>query len=187
MDIFPIPVKFSGLNYKTKYLLPGDVYISKTPTIVKTVLGSCISVVFYCKRLKLGGISHAQLPKRRDSKCDTHCYDNCAVLCMQYSPDENDLKYVSCSTNFLYDQFCKEGAKPDEITVKLFGGSRVLKISSENYPVGLENIKTAKQVIKKMGLKIKSKKYGEETGMSLLFLSDTGKVFVKPQGKINEK
>jgi chemotaxis protein CheD len=46
------------------FLKPGALYISEKPAIVSTILGSCIAVTIFNKRLKVGGICHALLPKK---------------------------------------------------------------------------------------------------------------------------
>ena len=52
---------------KTIYVKLGELGVSKEPAVIKTVLGSCISVCVYDSRLKCGGLCHFNLPERSDA------------------------------------------------------------------------------------------------------------------------
>ncbi|HOP41774.1 MAG TPA: chemotaxis protein CheD, partial [Geobacteraceae bacterium] len=45
------------------FLKPGEMHFAVNPTIVTTVLGSCIAVTMYSKELHTGAICHAILPE----------------------------------------------------------------------------------------------------------------------------
>ena len=44
------------------YLYPGALFINKRAYYVTTILGSCVAVCIYDRRLKIGGINHYLLP-----------------------------------------------------------------------------------------------------------------------------
>jgi len=44
------------------YLKPGELYIGEKPTKVITVLGSCVSITLFSKRLNIGAICHGRCP-----------------------------------------------------------------------------------------------------------------------------
>ena len=46
------------------FLLPGDFYFGNEYRVIKTLLGSCVSITMWSKRLKLGGMCHYKLPRR---------------------------------------------------------------------------------------------------------------------------
>ena len=45
------------------YLQPGESYLARKPAIIRTILGSCVGVTFWCARLGVGALRHAQLPR----------------------------------------------------------------------------------------------------------------------------
>ena len=45
------------------YLQPGEVYLARSPTILKTVLGSCVGITFWVSRLGIGALCHGVLPR----------------------------------------------------------------------------------------------------------------------------
>src|ERR1700734_876469 len=44
------------------YLQPGESHLARNPTIIRTILGSCVGVTFWSARLGVGALCHAQLP-----------------------------------------------------------------------------------------------------------------------------
>jgi chemotaxis receptor (MCP) glutamine deamidase CheD len=166
-------------EYENVYLYPGELYIAERPTIVWTLLGSCIAVVFYHERLQLGAICHAQLPEERfrdgayRAPCSHPCYKK------NGAPDPSRFKYANCSIRYMYDQFVARGIPSSEITVKLFGGASVLEGVTDTINVGDENVRIARQVLHEYQLKLVRKDVGGRKGRTLYFYSDTGEVFMK--------
>lgn len=158
-------------------LNPGELYIAKEPRLFRTVLGSCIAVIFYCKRLKTGAICHAQLPEEKRSKYK--CSDFCPRPCDRNSPDSNEFKYVACSIRYVYECFHEMGISNDEIDVKLIGGANILSPVHIKKTLGEENINTAEKLLKKYKLKIINQDTGGNKGRALSFYSDTGEVLIK--------
>ena len=46
----------------------GEMLISEEPVCVSTILGSCVSVIIFSKKAKVGGITHFALPDRSFAK-----------------------------------------------------------------------------------------------------------------------
>lgn len=174
-------------EYHNVYLYPGELYIAEHPTIVWTLLGSCIAVILYHERLRLGAICHAQLPEERfrDGTCRapyTHpCYKK------NGAPDPSQFKYATCSIRYMYDQFVARGISSNEITVKLFGGASVLENVPDTINVGEENVRVARQVLQEYDLKLVRKDVGGQRGRTLYFYSDTGEVFMKKHRSNEER
>jgi len=147
------------------YLGPCEVCISSKPTVVSTVLGSCVAVTMYCKRYMTGGICHAMLPVRHS--------------------DGNPLRYVDSAILYMTDKFLSMGIKRDEIEVKLFGGGNVIYCSDENNTIGCKNVGTALNVIARENLRLTVSDVNGNEGRKLLFHTHTGDVFMKRIG-INE-
>ena len=45
------------------YLSPGEMVLAREPTILATILGSCIGITFWCARLGVGALCHSILPR----------------------------------------------------------------------------------------------------------------------------
>ena len=63
------------MNIKNMVILGwGDIAVEKSPIKIKTELGSCVAVIFYDKKKKIGGMTHIIQPKSK-GKCDTRFAD----------------------------------------------------------------------------------------------------------------
>lgn len=168
--------------YEThKFLYGGEMLFEKTPTLIWTVLGSCLAICFHNERMKIGAIVHAQLPGRNRRSKNNKCSERCPVKCLQEASDDSAYKYVECSINNLLQKFNNEGIKSFEINVKIFGGSSMLRSSNPSslISIGEQNIDMALQRLEEYGLNLTSQNIGGTRGRKLYFLTDTGEVFLK--------
>ena len=143
------------------FLLPGKIIVSHNPVIVSTLLGSCVAVTMYCREARVGAICHAMLP---------------------HSQGEGDsLLYVDVAVRQLYRKV-REHDPTADLTVKLFGGARVLACVEQRegrLTVGEQNIAAAERVLGDLGLSIAGADVGGNFGRKLFFSMKTGQVYLK--------
>ena len=143
------------------YLKPGELYAASQPSLVETVLGSCVSVSLYCPKRHVGTICHAMLP----------------------SGNTTDYKYVDVAINHMVQVMQQNDIVISTLVAKLFGGSDMFDTARDaelaQFAVGAENIKMAHAVLKHHHIDIKKSDIGGIYGRKLLFFSETGQVFVK--------
>lgn len=147
------------------YLQPGELTVAEDPTVVSTVLGSCVSVTLHSPRRGFGAICHAMLP---------------------FGGAESDFRYVDWSLGYMLKCFDRFGIGRREISVKLFGGADMFEtrgIPSRTLTVGQQNIGAALDLLKKEGLKPIARDVGGMQGRKLFFYPHTGEVFVKRLAK----
>lgn len=154
-----------GHDLDKVYLKPGELYIGEEPTQVITVLGSCVSVTLFSRRLRIGAICHGTLP---------HCRkrSGCVALC------EEAFKFVDCSVHYMLAKFKSYGIADSEIEVKLFGGADTLSSKKEN-TIGSMNVKMALEIIRQVNLRIIAADVGDSFGRKIIFLTHTGDVYLK--------
>lgn len=143
------------------YLRPGELVIAEEPTIITTVLGSCISVVLFSPRLQIGAICHATMPSGKE---------------------ENPSKYADQAVLYLVDEFQRRGIKRQETVVKLFGGADMFTLqdaASKEKSVGALNVSVALKTLSQVGYDPRVTDVGGELGRKLVFRSHTGEVFRK--------
>ncbi len=146
------------------YLLPGKVYIAKEPMLVTTVLGSCVSVTMFARRIKTGAICHARLPHGRGT--------------------DAAFNYVDGAIIFMVKRLEAMGVKRGELEVKLFGGADVLdRTNGSGKSIGRRNIETALKVIDEAGLRLSAHAVGGIAGRKVRFQTSTGKVLWTPVGR----
>ncbi|MBU0971145.1 MAG: chemotaxis protein CheD [Proteobacteria bacterium] len=157
------------------HLNPGELYIAETPTLIKTILGSCISMIFYCDRLGISGITHAQLPGKSNTD---RCYDHCPAPCGSKDQSQEAFKYVTSSTQYMLNQFKAKKIMPHEIEIKLFGGANVLKAIHSLKTVGEKNITASLDIIEQYRLRLTAEDTGGNRGRTLYLFSHSGEVRV---------
>src|SRR3569623_1674407 len=86
-------------------LQPGDFYFGGRDTRVRTFLGSCVSIVMWHERLRIGGMCHYLLPSRRGA-----------------AEDGLDGRYADEAMEMFMRAICAAGTRPVEYHVKIFGG-----------------------------------------------------------------
>ena len=144
------------------YLKPGELYLGEQPTVVTTVLGSCVSLIFFHLPQRLGAICHALLPTD--------------------AQQENSFRFVDCAFFWMLQQFQTRGIPASQIQVKLFGGADVLEYyQGQGHPVtvGQQNIRQAKELLQANGLLVQASNLGGTWGRKIFFATHTGEVLMQ--------
>ncbi|MRR05793.1 MAG: chemotaxis protein CheD [Deltaproteobacteria bacterium] len=144
------------------YLKPGEFHFAVRPTIVSTVLGSCVSVTMHNPERTMGAICHAVLPD-------------------ELNPGE-PYRYVDSAIAAMLRLFDRYRINRRDIQVKLFGGSDILPHGENGYrymTVGQQNILRANQIIEQEQLHIIASDVGGTRGRKLLFHTHTGEIYLQ--------
>jgi chemotaxis protein CheD len=146
------------------YLHPGEVHLARTPTILKTLLGSCVGATIWDPRAGLGALCHGVLPRSP----------------RQVSPTEG-YRYVDFAIRDLLRRFESLGARRSELQVKLFGGADVLPVGKGNAKptVGRQNLETALEVLREEKLQAIASDLGGTLGRAIQFHTGTGEVSLR--------
>ena len=100
----------------------GGFHASTKPTVIDTLLGSCVAVCLYDHVAPVGGMNHILLP----GKADLRHFDNVA-------------RYAINAMELLINRILNLGGKRQNLTAKVFGGAHVLPTISEENGVGAKN------------------------------------------------
>jgi chemotaxis protein CheD len=158
------------VNLPNIYLKPGELYFSKTPALVTTVLGSCISLTMVSHKLKVGAIIHALLPV---------CSDRNSGM-----PKKDPFNYVDCSVTYILSEFEKLGIKPGNIEAKLFGGSNMFSETNKRQDtIGSQNIKMAVSIVEKKGINLVKIDVGGIQSRKIIFHTSSGDVWLRRLNK----
>jgi chemotaxis protein CheD len=144
------------------YLKAGELYVSRQPALVSTVLGSCVSVILHVPSAALGGICHAMLPE---------------------SGRESDgFLYVDRAVTHIYQRLIALCGHGTEMEAKLFGGAEVLNPGDRAdslESVGHRNIRAAHRIITDLGLRITGSDTGGVRGRKIFYYTQSGEVFLR--------
>jgi chemotaxis protein CheD len=149
-------------------LQPGELYLSREPAILRTILGSCVAVTFWSARMGAGAMCHGILPK-------------CPLVLPPGSSLAEGHRYVDFSIRYLVQQFEVLGANRYELAVKVFGGADVLPIAirrGARPTVGAQNCRAAVETLADEGLTVCASDLGGVRGRRIHFHTGTGEVLV---------
>lgn len=147
------------------YLSPGEFALARSPTILATILGSCVGITFWCARVGVGGLCHSILPR-----CPRPPEENV--------PPNIGYRYVDFCVRSLASQFDLLGAARTEVEVKVFGGADVAPIdrAAMRPSVGRLNSEAAVRLLTNEGYVVLASSVGSRYGCKIRFNTGTGEV-----------
>ncbi len=151
---------------KTFFLNVSELHITDENKIIKTILGSCVSVIFFIPRLKLSAVCHARLPQGKclPTKRNGFCHTDSSIL-------------------YMIDELKKRGAKEHEFIVKAFGGAQLIYHGSKQklttQSIGQKNTAMVKKVLANQGLQLTSYEFGGNSGRKLIYRTHKNEVIIK--------
>jgi len=158
------------------YVQPGESHLVSQPSILRTVLGSCVGVVFLVPRLGIGALCHPMLPICPPGKR--------AKLSVRAGR-----RYVDYAIREMASQLDALGAERSEAVVKLFGGGDVLTAidGSRRPTVGKLNSEAAFKTLEEEGFSVCACRLGGDTGVHLEFSTASGEVLVRPLSSVSTR
>lgn len=151
-------------------LNPGELIVTDKEAVIKTILGSCLTVTFFSPRVKLAAMCHGMLPLAKvDERFGLSGF--------------HGFKYVDYSIEYMVNRFLRTGVRPQEVEVKVFGGSDMFDMTSKTKAtIGEQNIAAALTLLEQEGFTISKRDIGGRRGRKLFFVAHTGEVFLKRLG-----
>ena len=154
----------------TVFLKQGEYYISdRGPALVRTILGSCVTVTMHSPTFLVGAITHSLLPYPLPGTK------------VQYG---HHGRFVDSSVRLVFERMLALGVKKNDLEVKVFGGGKMLTSLTGNdagkeINIGRRNVETALKVIQELGLSIAATDVGGTWGRKLMYYPHRGDVWVK--------
>jgi chemotaxis protein CheD len=150
------------------YVQPGESRLVREPTILRTLLGSCVGIAFRIPRLGVAALCHPMLPR---------CPARPATILSRSA----NCRYVDFAIRDLAQHFNQLGVRCDEVEVKLFGGGDVLLTGNDaaRPTVGRLNIEAAMKVLEEEGFAVSASSLGGKRGVNIRFNTQTGEVLLQ--------
>jgi chemotaxis protein CheD len=149
----------------TVKVLPGEFYVSTQEEMISTVLGSCVSACVRDAERRIGGMNHFMLPEPMGVERN----DWSAAV-------GRAARYGSDAMEQLINAVLKAGGRREALTVKIFGGGRVLAQMTD---VGQRNIAFVKRYLETEGLPVVAADVGDIYPRQLQFFPASGRVRVR--------
>jgi len=146
------------------YVQPGELHLVRGPSILRTVLGSCVGVTFWNQRLAIGALCHPMLPR-----CPAE-ERGMSVAALR--------RYVDAAIREVAQKLDSLGADRRETEVKVFGGADVLRVehAAGRLTVGRLNADRALQILAEERYAVVAQRLGGRQGMHIDFLTTNGEV-----------
>jgi len=148
------------VNEVTIYI--GDVFASQTPTVVRTVLGSCIAACLRDPRTGIAGMNHFMLPAHPSG-----------------DGEETPTRYGVQAMELLIGKIQRLGGERGRLEAKIFGGGHVLQIGDSPDSVPQRNMRFIQEFLRTEGIPILAQDLGGRSARYVLFDTGTGRVRVK--------
>ncbi|MCK4662646.1 MAG: chemotaxis protein CheD [Bacteroidales bacterium] len=151
---------------KEHFLYPSTLYVKHWPTIIKTVLGSCVAICLWDRVNQFGGMNHYMLPLWNGKELASPKYGNIAIT-------------------KLIEEMVRLGSTRNNIVAKMFGGGEVIDTNIPSFKIGERNIIIAKEILREEKISILAESIGGKFGRKIQFNTYTGEVLMKYIKKTN--
>lgn len=148
------------------FIHPGEYEFADENFCVRTTLGSCVAIVLWHPRERVGGMCHYMLPGRDREKTQAL-----------------NAKYGDEALELLLQEAEKLGTRAKHYEIKLFGGGNMFQSYRHNSPsVAVRNVDAARSLIAAHGLKVRAESLGGTGYRNVIFDIASGDVWVRHVG-----
>jgi chemotaxis protein CheD len=141
------------------FLYPGQVFASRDPITISTILGSCAAICLWDRHKRAGGMNHYLLPE---------------------GPGDgpNRLRYGSVANAELLKQVLALGCEVKNLQAKIFGGSSAFSVDL-SHSLGTRNVDLAEHFLRTSGIPIVERDVSGKHGRRLVFQLADGITTIK--------
>lgn len=155
------------------FLQPGELYFGDENTRIRTVLGSCVSMVFWHPHHRVGGMCHYMLPAAGNG--------------WNVGRERPlDGRYADEAIDLLLEEMRNAGTSSADYHVKVFGGGDMFSGTPKSgvANVGQRNVEAARHLVQRHGFTCVAEHLGGTGHRNVIFDVWSGHVWVKhqPQG-----
>jgi len=144
----------------------GGYHASRRPSVIYTLLGSCVAVCLFDPVRRIGGMNHILLPGEADLK---H-FDAAA-------------RYGINAMELLINSIMRLGGLRSRLKAKVFGGAHTLNTIPEAYSMGRRNVEFTMEFLEKESIEVLNQDVGGHQSRRIYYHTDTNEIFLK-RGKI---
>jgi chemotaxis receptor (MCP) glutamine deamidase CheD len=131
------------------FLYPGQVFVTRDPITISTILGSCAAVCLWDRHKRAGGMNHYLLPDG-------------------VGEGPNRLRYGNVANPELLKQVLALGCEVRNLQAKIFGGSSAFAVDLSQ-SVGSRNVELAESFLRSAGIPVVEREVSGKHGRRLNF------------------
>lgn len=149
------------MEHEKKYIHSGQLFVAVRPSVIQTVLGSCVAVCLHDSKMQISGMNHYLLPLWNNDGLASPKYGNIAI-------------------DKLVEAMEAVGCQRRDMVAKIFGGASPNNFdSSKNLLVGEKNIQIAHHLLNEYRIKIVASDLGGTRGRKIALESHSGRIILK--------
>ncbi|HZX48370.1 MAG TPA: chemotaxis protein CheD [Nitrospirota bacterium] len=141
----------------------GELAVSASPDVLKTILGSCVGIAIYSPRDKVGGLLHIMLPRLNNG-------------------DMNKTKYANSGIPELITIIeGKYGVNRRHMVAKIAGGANMFsfkKTAAPLFDIGPNNITAVRYCLNELNIPIIGEDVGLNYGRRVEFHIESGRMVI---------
>jgi len=141
------------------FLYPGQVFVTRDPITISTILGSCAAICLWDRHKRAGGMNHYLLPEG-----------------LEEGP--NRLRYGNVANPELLKQVLALGCEIRNLQAKVFGGSSAFAVDLSQ-SLGTRNVDLAEAFLRSAGIPIVERDVSGKHGRRLAFQVSDGLTTIK--------
>jgi chemotaxis protein methyltransferase CheR len=142
-------------------IIVGEVFASREPTWVRTLLGSCVSACLFDPQARIGGMNHFLLPEGGPTADDP----------------ERAARFGVHAMELLINEIMRLGGQRDRLTAKLFGAAHVLSQIPSRVPD--QNAQFVRDFLRAEGIRVVADRMGGSAAQEVRFDTSTGRAQVR--------
>jgi len=144
---------------RSAYLLPGELHASADPCQIRTILGSCVAICLWDRRLLVGGMNHFLLPASSEGH-----------------PASS--RFGDVATRTLLEALQSLGCRIADLQAKIFGGASMFqKPDRRVMSLGAQNVAVALELMRSSGITVAVQETGGTHGRKIMLNTDDGVVW----------
>jgi len=146
---FMKPYEHEDSDEPRHFLYPGQVFVTRDPITISTILGSCAAVCLWDRHMKAGGMNHYLLPEGANE-------------------GPNRLRYGNVANPELLKRVLALGCEVRHLQAKLFGGSSAFG-GDPLQSLGSRNVQLAEEFLRSAGIPVVERDVSGKRGRRLIF------------------
>jgi chemotaxis protein CheD len=147
---------------------PGEQFVANRPTLISTILGSCVAACLWDPLTRIAGMNHFMLVNNRYARN------------MPLNISEAG-RYGIHAMELLINELMRRGADRKKLRAKAFGGGKVFDdVKTDNFfCVGEINVRFIQEFLDSENIPLDAADLGGDTGKIIRFRTDTFQIYRK--------
>ncbi len=141
----------------------GEMAVHAEGGVLHTLLGSCVGVALYDRRLRVGGLAHIVLPQARGTP-------------------EKPGKFVDTAIPALVQQMESLVREPLRLSARIAGGASMFSMPA-SVNIGMQNVESCERWLREFRIPILARHCGGEQGRRMRLDTASGRVWIEIVGQ----